>query len=72
MFYLNYIFSSFLIPVQTLVESHGIDILLQYDKQGYTPIHWAALGGHVHLFNYFTQVKVCLNFYYQRILFINF
>jgi len=51
----------FLIPVQTLVESHGIDILLKYDKQGYTPIHWAALGGHVHLFNYFTQIKLSLD-----------
>jgi len=51
----------FLIPVQNLVDKCGPDILLQYDKDGHTPVHWAALGGHVHLFHYFIQIKAPLD-----------
>ena len=53
-----------LIPLQTIVEEEGVDVLLQYDNDGHTPIHWIALGGHSHIMQYITQLKVgsCLVF----------
>ena len=34
-----------LVPVQTFVETQGTNILAQKDEKGYTPAHWASLGG---------------------------
>ena len=47
-----------LIPIQDIVESEGIGVLNQYDADGHTPVHWAALGGHTHAMRYFAEVKV--------------
>jgi len=48
----------FLIPVQDIIDAQGLSALLQYDKDGHTPMHWAALGGHTHVIRYFVQIKV--------------
>ena len=34
-----------LIPVQTLVETYGVEILRSYDGAGHTPAHYACLNG---------------------------
>nr|CAB3267900.1 probable protein S-acyltransferase 23 [Phallusia mammillata] len=50
----------FLIPVQDIIDNLGISVLSQFDKDGNTPIHWAALGGHTHVLRYFVQIKAPL------------
>jgi palmitoyltransferase ZDHHC13/17 len=35
-----------LIPVQTMVETHGPGVLHTFDDQGHTAAHYASLGGH--------------------------
>ncbi|XP_076817148.1 uncharacterized protein LOC143462764 [Clavelina lepadiformis] len=50
-----------LIPIQDLVDREGIGILNQCDKDGHTPVHWAALGGHTHAMRYFAQIKAPLD-----------
>ena len=35
-----------LIPVQTLVETYGAEILRSYDDVGHTPAHYACLHGY--------------------------
>nr|XP_039254281.1 probable protein S-acyltransferase 23 [Styela clava] len=49
--------SGLLIPVQDIVEKEGVEVLSQFDKEGHSPIHWAALGGHTHVLRYFIDKK---------------
>lgn len=58
-----------LIPVQDIVEKQGVEILSQHDKEGHSPIHWAALGGHTHVLRYFVDKKVgtCFMLFYPKI-----
>lgn len=46
-----------LVPLQTLVEIHGVGILSSRDEQGNTVAHWCALGGHVTLLRYLLELK---------------
>lgn len=46
-----------LIPVQDIVEKEGLDVLMQFDAEGHSPMHWAALGGHTHILRYFVEKK---------------
>ncbi|XP_064637705.1 putative ZDHHC-type palmitoyltransferase 5 [Lineus longissimus] len=46
-----------LIPLQTLVEAYGLEVLKQRDEKGHTPAHWAALGGHTNLLRYLIEIK---------------
>ncbi|GFO09345.1 palmitoyltransferase [Plakobranchus ocellatus] len=50
--------SGMLIPVQTLVEQHGISILSLRDDKGHTPAHWTCLGGHTAVLRYMIENKV--------------
>lgn len=52
-----------LIPVQDIVERDGIDVLSQFDAEGHTPIHWAALGGHTHILRYFIEKKAKMDIF---------
>ena len=50
-----------LIACQDIVERMGTDELTQTDSDGATPIHWAALGGHVHVLRFFAECRVSLD-----------
>jgi len=50
-----------LIPVQTLVESYGADILQDTDEKGYTPAHWACLLGQKVIFQFIVDQKGLFN-----------
>lgn len=50
-----------LIACQDIVERMGTDELTQTDSDGATPIHWAALGGHVHVLRFFAECRVPLD-----------
>ena len=58
-------FNRLLIPIQDIVEESGVDVLAQFDADGHTPIHWAALGGHTHAMRYFVQMKVSAYCFYS-------
>ena len=32
-------------------------MLHQYDREGHTPLHWAALGGHSHVVRFFIECR---------------
>ncbi|XP_074651025.1 uncharacterized protein LOC141905858 isoform X2 [Tubulanus polymorphus] len=46
-----------LIPVQSFVQTYGVEILRMRDEKGHTVAHWAALGGHTTILRYIIEVK---------------
>ncbi|XP_048583461.1 protein S-acyltransferase 24 isoform X2 [Nematostella vectensis] len=36
-----------------LVAQNGVKILSEHDEKGHTPLHWAALGGHIEILKFF-------------------
>lgn len=46
-----------LIPCQEIVDRLGVGVLHQYDREGHTPLHWAALGGHSHVVRFFIECR---------------
>ena len=50
-----------LIPVQTIVEKMGPDILTVRDDKGHTPAQWACLGGHTTILRYLLENKAPVN-----------
>lgn len=46
-----------LIPVQTLTETYGVEVLRSHDDKGHTPAHWAALGGHATILRFIIEMK---------------
>lgn len=50
-------FFRMLIPVQTLTETLGPELLRSRDDKGHTPAHWAALGGHSTILRYIAEMK---------------
>ncbi|XP_052255507.1 uncharacterized protein LOC127861166 isoform X2 [Dreissena polymorpha] len=53
--------SGMLIPVQTVVEQMGLDVLSLRDEKGHTPAHWACLGGHAPVLRYLLEQKAPVN-----------
>ncbi|CAH1776296.1 unnamed protein product [Owenia fusiformis] len=53
--------SGMLIPVQTLVETDGEEILNSRDDKGHTPAHWAALGGQLQILKFILDNKGLIN-----------
>ena len=40
-----------------IVDRLGVGVLHQYDREGHTPLHWAALGGHSHVVRFFVECR---------------
>ena len=52
-----------LVPLQTLVEINGPEILSSRDEKGNTVAHWCCLGGHVTLLRYLIELKAPVDEY---------
>ncbi|KAL3879254.1 hypothetical protein ACJMK2_031558 [Sinanodonta woodiana] len=50
-----------LIPVQTVVETMGPEILSIRDSKGHIPAHWACLGGHTAILRFIIENKGPIN-----------
>jgi len=50
-----------LIACQDIIDRLGSDELTRMDSDGASPIHWAALGGHVHVLRFFAECRVPLD-----------
>lgn len=50
-----------LVPLQTLVEVHGVDILNRVNEDGETLAHWACLRGNKVILRYIIDVKGSVN-----------
>ena len=50
-----------LVPVQTVVDQMGPDVLNMRDEKGHTPAHWACLGGHTAILRYLLEHKAVIN-----------
>ena len=46
-----------LIPVQTFYEVQGASAFTQRDQKGYSPAHWACLGGHTTILRFIIESK---------------
>ncbi|XP_041356884.1 palmitoyltransferase AKR1-like isoform X2 [Gigantopelta aegis] len=46
-----------LVPIQTLVEVRGPEVLSIKDDKGHTPAHWVCLGGHTTILRYMIENK---------------
>lgn len=53
--------SGLLIACQDIVERLGVEELTRTDSDGASPIHWASLGGHVHVLRFFAECRVPLD-----------
>ncbi|WAQ98548.1 ZDHC2-like protein, partial [Mya arenaria] len=53
--------SGMLVPVQTVIEQMGVDVLSLRDEKGHTPAHWACLGGHATILRYLIEHKAPVN-----------
>jgi len=53
--------SGLLIACQDIIDRLGTDELTRLDSDGASPIHWAALGGHVHVLRFFAECRVPLD-----------
>lgn len=53
--------SGLLIACQDIIDRLGTDELTKLDSDGASPIHWAALGGHVHVLRFFAECRVPLD-----------
>lgn len=50
-----------LVPLQTFVEIHGVNILSNRDADGNTPAHWACLKGHKVMMLYIVELNGPVN-----------
>lgn len=48
-------------PLQTLVEVHGVDILNRVNEDGETLAHWACLRGNKVILRYIIDIKGSVN-----------
>lgn len=52
-----------MVPLQTLVEAQGVEVLSKVNEEGETVAHWACLKGHKVILTYVMELKAPINEY---------